>query len=522
MVTAMLEVSQKQAYIFGSNKLSDNITNSAVIAYVLGKDYFRKVLEGYPYSEKETLVYSGGGHTVLEFQAENDEIAVTNARKCIEKLTESIYRDFDGLNVFAVIVPYKEKPAGENMLDLTKALEKKKSERKAAFHHGSFGIEKMDAARMMPRCLNPESPEKKKIAEIEAAEAKEFAGNYNAVKIFKDLGGSKNDSNFIAVVHIDGNGMGTRVGKIYDKPGNKTWEALKKDLKVFSEDIDVHFKEALKDMGKVVAGTMENNEQFSQTLNLNGKNFPVRRVITAGDDICFVTEGRIGIECAVAFMKALVGKRNSADEESYASCAGVAIVHQKYPFYKAYDLAEKLCANAKKFNAAIHPEDNGQSISSIDWHIEFGEIGDTLEEIRSSYDTLDGRRMELRPYIVNASPEILEKYPAHSYESFLRLMMNLKNREKMYANGKVKELRSVLKEGRDMTKYYLAFNRMENLLYETKDNKDIDLTKAFSGTVVKNEVFVKDYDKKEHSILFDAIELIDTFFKLDEKEEGTV
>ena len=34
-VITILEISQKQAYIYESNKLKDNIINSAVIAYVL-------------------------------------------------------------------------------------------------------------------------------------------------------------------------------------------------------------------------------------------------------------------------------------------------------------------------------------------------------------------------------------------------------------------------------------------------------------------------------------------------------
>lgn len=38
----ILEVSQKQAYIFSSNKLKDNVTNSAVIAWVMDGDYFEK------------------------------------------------------------------------------------------------------------------------------------------------------------------------------------------------------------------------------------------------------------------------------------------------------------------------------------------------------------------------------------------------------------------------------------------------------------------------------------------------
>ncbi len=40
----ILEVSQKQNYIFSSKKVKNNIVNSAVIAHVLGADYIAEVL----------------------------------------------------------------------------------------------------------------------------------------------------------------------------------------------------------------------------------------------------------------------------------------------------------------------------------------------------------------------------------------------------------------------------------------------------------------------------------------------
>ena len=49
---AILEVSQKQAYIFGSNKVRDNIVNSTIIAYVLGEDYIEKVLSKFGYDKE--------------------------------------------------------------------------------------------------------------------------------------------------------------------------------------------------------------------------------------------------------------------------------------------------------------------------------------------------------------------------------------------------------------------------------------------------------------------------------------
>lgn len=515
MVLTILEVSQKQAYIFESNKLADNITNSAVIAHILGPEYLAKKLADCPYSNKENLVYSGGGHTVLAFSAENDDIAMENAKKCTNVLTEAIYKEFDGLSVFAKSISCDiDQHPGKKMELLTEELEKKKSRREAAFHHGSFGIEKISRDSMKPVRKGEDSKEKKEVKKQEEAKEKAFSQGYDPAKKFEDLGGSKNDSNFIAVVHIDGNGMGSRVSNLYKKPENQNWDNLRADLFKFSNDIDAQFKKALSRMAERVAKNLKENGEWKEVLSLKDNSFPVRRIITAGDDICFVTEGRLGIECAVAFMEALTEMKNSADGESYSSCAGVAIVHQKYPFYKAYELAEKLCSNAKKFNATIHKEDNGKSISSIDWHIEFGEIGDSLEDIRRNYDALDGSRMELRPYIVKADQEILKQYPAHSYEKFRQLILNMQKKEKMYANGKIKELRGALKEGKDSTKYYLRFNRMEEIVYEAKKEDGLDFSSMFSGTKTEKSAFITDYDGKDHSILFDAIELIDTFLEL--------
>lgn len=62
-----LEVSQKQAYIFSSNKLKDNVLNSAVIAWIMSPEYFAETVTANGKSElfdlKKNLVYSGGGHT---------------------------------------------------------------------------------------------------------------------------------------------------------------------------------------------------------------------------------------------------------------------------------------------------------------------------------------------------------------------------------------------------------------------------------------------------------------------------
>ncbi|MCR4611983.1 MAG: hypothetical protein K5644_08815 [Lachnospiraceae bacterium] len=510
-VITILEISQKQAYIYGSNKLKENIVNSSVIAYVLSAEYIEKILSDMGYKDKENMVYAGGGHTILTFCDETPQKALEKSKNCVERLTMTIYRDFDGLNVFAKAKVYDEsKTVGENLKDLVALLESKKAIRKSAFKKGSFGIEKTDATTLQPKKSSDsakESKEKKLVrkAEEEKALPKSIKeSGYKPVYKFENLGGSKNESNFIAVVHIDGNGMGKRVENLYksiesDKTDNEdTFEENKQKLREFSECIDADFLSAYEDMLEDVKKEISENENIKQTLSLKKNKddkiyFPVRRVVVAGDDICFITEGRIGVECAVKFIEALNTKKNKVDGLGYAACAGVAIVHQKYPFYRAYELAESLCSNAKSFNATVHGEDNGQSISSIDWHIEFGEMGDSLEEIRENYVSYDGIRLNIRPYIISGANNLagdIELY--HDYKKFKNNFTRLTKKGASLATSKMKELRRALREGEDETLFYLESGSMTDVIFP-------------------NMEFFEDYDSKRASYSFDAIEIMDTY-----------
>lgn len=52
----ILEVSQKQAYIFSSNMLKDNVVNSAVIAWIMSPKYFSEVIgDRNIFDEEKTL-----------------------------------------------------------------------------------------------------------------------------------------------------------------------------------------------------------------------------------------------------------------------------------------------------------------------------------------------------------------------------------------------------------------------------------------------------------------------------------
>lgn len=518
----ILEISQKQAYIFASNKLKDNAANSAIIAWIMNPKFFEeKINDKSVFSSDNNEVYSGGGHTVLEFAS------LDQAKKFTKTITFIIHRDYSGIEVYAKTIPYQEKSPegeiitpGENLRKLTQELEKKKSQRRAVFHQGSFGIEKIDTATLTPvpagGLPEPEMPEHEK-----KFDDKILSGHYKSARQFDELGGDKDHSNFIAVVHIDGNSMGKRMEELYEQYRDKEWEEFKEIVKKCSREIDEHFKEAYKEMADCVKKNIESGKldalKLKKVKGTEDVYFPVRRIITAGDDICFVAEGRIGLECAEEFLKAL-GKKQNMDGKGYAACAGAAIVHQKYPFFRAYELAEKLCKNAKKLGPSLDA-DLGNLTSAIDWHIEYGEIeNDSIEEIRRNYWTKDGNRLEMRPYIVSAPKAVIQKEPKRQYANFKKLIKQLCSQEDAYARGKIKELKSALKKGELQARHFLQFNKIESIISESYYGiyNEMDYSRVLTGQEMEKPIFIKTSDRKCRTFLFDAIEMMDTYIGLEE------
>lgn len=478
----IMEVSQKQAYIFKNKELKKNIDASYTIDEITSSGYFNKYFPEY-YNEEKNLVYSGGGHTILVFDndvEENDNTGKENqAVRFAKKLSKQIFCDYDGLEVFIKIMDYDEKAEpSKNIQNLMQKLEEKKAIRRASFRQGTFGMEVLQ--------------EKKdaKTRREEKMEGEEITP-YKLVTQLEKLGGNKDDNNFIAVVHIDGNLMGKKVQendkelrKILDgiSDPEKKLDMYREKKQEFSEKIDKLFKGAYSDMQNVVKKQVENGDLKDLSLEevVNGEkqiNFPIRRIITAGDDICFVSEGRIGIECAVEYMKAL-WKRSEGEN---SACAGVAIVHQSYPFYKAYEIAESLCSSAKKYNASLDKEGCANACA-IDWHIEYGEMYGGLDEIRKHYVDADGKSILARPYFVCGDEKYEGKAGNRTYANFKQTMEEMEyalhnkcedEEDRMIARRKLKELRTYLKESDEAVDAYFKKSRLDQ--YLTKNDKNFDV-----------------------------------------------
>lgn len=486
----ILEVSQKQAYIFASRKLRENAARSADISYVTGSRFFQTAA-GALYSEEENLVYAGGGHTVLQFA--DREAAAAFARA----VTEAAMRQFLGLELFVKQMDYDETLSpGENLKALSAALERKKALRRASFRRLSFGVEKP------PEVTEPAG---RVFQALPVPEGWRFPSQ------FEELAG---EDNFIAVVHADGNGMGRRVERIYDKCGS--WDDCRRTLRSFSEGIQNDFERAFREtVEAVIAG------------GYAADSLPIRPVVLAGDDVCFVTAGNIGLECARVFLEKLSAMENREQPGvPYAACAGVAIVHKKYPFHQAYDLAEELCSSAKRFGAEIDSEGR---VSAVDWHIEFGQLKDGLSAQREDYLTEDGCRMELRPVVVEAPEGVdrarLEEMTGgvRTYGFFKAMQQAVKGECGKIARGKLKELRTAVKQGQTSAEFFLHDRQIQDLpyhgftaKYRTEEEREREYRKLLSGEGELCKELFTQINGVTRCLFFDAVEMIDHFKALEE------
>jgi len=494
---AVLEVSQKQAYIFSKNELAENVRRSEIIAKIMQASYIEEIVNDKTVFNKEgNFVYSGGGRTILVFT--NGE----HAKETIYIMTKNAMETYPDIILFGTTREYDDHiSAGDNVRKLNEQLEKKKAERLAGFHQGTFGVERTDDDGNVVMIGN---------APKEEHSEEHVPSWFKSTTKLGKLSIDNTSPSFIAIVHVDGNAMGRRVDDITKNAAND-WEEYKKSIRKFSESIDHHYKEAFQKMQEKIGGCLAGVDKKERNVY-----FPIRRIISAGDDICFVTDGRIGLKAADIFIQELNKLQNEEDGQNYHACAGVALVHQKYPFYRAYELSEALCSNAKRFGASLSADGTGSDISCIDWHIEYGELRDTLEETRKQYIAKDGVLMELRPYIISATEAVMKKEPIRRYDNFKKLMQVLQNSEE-YGRGIFKELRSKIKQGYGAAEYFLKFHRADALIRDVYQDVfvTIDYNAAFSGKGLAGKLTEVTADQKEHSLIFDAIEMMDLYTELE-------
>ncbi|MDR0864060.1 MAG: hypothetical protein LBO74_03895, partial [Candidatus Symbiothrix sp.] len=221
-----------------------------------------------------------------------------------------------------------------------------------------------------------------------------FGNNVDYGKIAFDIDKMTEKNDWIAIVHIDGNGFGKITQNI---------ENDEDKLKIFSSKLDDVTKEAA---------------QFAfKELNLDlNKTIPVRPIILGGDDLTIICRADLAIKYTKVFMESFETKSKASLKEGLeetgleklTTCAGIAFIKSSYPFYYGYDLAEELCNQAK--NDAKKHLVNGLAPSCLMFHKVQDSFVDNYETIvERELTTLKGISFKYGPYYLSETKEHADK-----------------------------------------------------------------------------------------------------------------
>jgi len=553
----LLEVSGIQKYIFGSNHLPQNIGGSELVARSTSHwvDEILKKLElktnvswreetGLAYSGENLIdhrldvevIYEGGGNVMILFRDDNP------AKAFVREITRRSLIEAPGLQLIACRKEFdwETEVLAEVHSQLRTDLASRKSNRPASVPLVGLGVTAKCVFTGLPAIGFDDDPtvvgekyaqhmkerkeEAKRISGEVAAKLKANVtgrerlhkilpqvrqNKFEFAYIFNDFG-TKGESSYIAVVHTDGNSMGNRFKNIGDTHNTPQKNAgYIQALRNFSNSVKKNADKALKDTVNYLLDSLQDStdgkKKFGGIIPIpyfkKQKLLPFQPIVFGGDDVTFVTEGRLGLTLALKYLQTFAQEKLSDEKPAFAR-AGIAVVKSHFPFSRAYDLAEELAASAKK--SIPNRKLNGElSVNVMDWHFSTTGLVSGLEEIRRR--EYQNSKLLMRPLRIDNDniPESIWQ----TWKNFASVMYEFQREDEkgQWAGrrNKIKALRDALRKGKDAVKLF-------------RENFNIEKLPEIPG---QPDMWTTGWQGEECGY-FDAIEALDFYVSLDKSQEG--
>lgn len=199
-------------------------------------------------------------------------------------------------------------------------------------------------------------------------------------------------NDWIAVIHADGNGLGQIVKAISEN------DSSGRDFHTFSSLLNQSTIDAAKSAAGIVFGNVIKN----------GSDLPFRPVVLGGDDLTVIIRGSLAMSFIQNYLEAfekftkenfeVLAKKYAVLKNVLTACAGIAYVKSSFPYYYAYNLAEELCAAAKK--------DSNREKSCIMFHKVQDSFVESYEDItKRELTTPEGHSFRYGAYYLNDTPD---------------------------------------------------------------------------------------------------------------------
>ncbi len=548
----VLDTTGIQPYIFGSNRLRENIGASYLVSQATD-NWAREALdtlkakinrEVYAFNPENPenhqpdakpnieddelaaeLVYAGGGNTILLFSDKQYAVQFTQI------LSKRILEEAPGINLVAVHEEFDWD--SQSLYDVVQKLMKndldaKKRSRIPSSPLLGLGVtancrstqlvavgmsDKFEDEDDEPYLISREIQKKRQAVNYANQKLKNnFLSSENETSVTYEfprridyMGRTKGDSSYVAVVHADGNGMGKRFQKFGENLSNRDYIIAMRKL---SHSVNQAGINALKKVVEILVQSIievdkDGKRKIKGKFEIKDNNLPFRPLVYGGDDVTFVCDGRLGLELAAIYLEELE-KQPIADGLPIKACAGISVVKTHYPFARAYQLSEDLCKKAKKF---VKDEKKGD-FSALDWHLAASGLSGSISEIRTREYQVPTGSLSMRPISLKKESD----NDWRTWEGFTKIVKDFNEDEDWKGRrNKVIALREVLRQGIEATQKFLKN-------YRIKDEQ-LPVFPEFSGQSLS--LAQKGWINGICGY-FDAIEAMEFYISLKEESDGNL
>lgn len=499
-----------QRYVFESNRLRDAVGASALVHRATSDSDDDGLLA----NSGATFAVAGGGNAVLCFDSRQQ------ARGFVTRYTGHLLDMAPGLEVSIQVLPDRAVSAGA-LIELRTRL----AHRKAAHepHAPLLGLgvvadcvrTGLPAVAVDGRSLEPISTriQEARFAGERATEAEPPPPGPNGERVawpleLDHLNATKGERSQLGIVHVDGNGVGEKLAAwLADRVREGTPDVevadgysalsvlLTKRTEAVRDSLVSRVSKAIEptDDGGLRCGKQADALAFALVEVDGAYQWPLRWILAQGDELTFIADGRIALDLAAHALRVFSdGPLGGLGPVS--ACAGVAIVPAHSPFSSAYDLAARLCKNAK-----AHVRAKGSS--ALDWNRGLARPDTSIEQLRKRQY---GEHGTARPYVVSCAFSAGQPPLVGGWEWLTTKLLDgprgLRAGAWAGSRNKVKALGPLVREGRDPVKRALsAWNSVA-------DTADLVLPEPIEGT---------GYLSNGRTPLLDALELLDLHMSLD-------
>lgn len=433
-VLTLVDVLRIQDFVFASNRLRDVVAGSKLVEQATERALLTRLADG------GEVIYAAGGNALLCFSGSPPD-AWDTACAFMGRYSRTLLEQFPGLELEAAHEPFAE----GRMFDAFSAVQRRLAERKlarpgdAALLGLSVTAECVETRRVASdRTLREDRGENALSAPIavrrRVGATQEVPPPVPGLPGYElsypgeldHLGRSHGETSLIGVVHLDGNRVGARIVDWLRERSQHPDGALAKDLETLSEELDAVWADVWEQLLGRITNAIKpdpvNGVPAMDSPSL-GRRFPlrtgdpsregspapaylpIRRVLQGGDDLTFVCDGRIALALARRALEVVRGRIVPSFGAPIGACAGVAVVRSHAPFARAYELAEALCANAKRWLREGEALNAGRGDYALDWHIGTTAPLESLEALRERQYRAGRHDLTMRPYALGTSAQ---------------------------------------------------------------------------------------------------------------------